>query len=255
MKKVKIYTFPDKAPYFLPWQAKALKDHLKDDYEFIVINNASSESLDRDIKNHCSALAIQCIEAEQKDFSHQVFACSSPIQECIDKYISKDRDCINVIMDSDLFLMRDFSFNELMDGYDIGMLSQSRDLGAGFGLIEYAWNCLLCFNTTMPDVDKFKMWPGTINHAPCDVGGMSYFYFLYHPEVKIRKIPTTSIITNHTEVVELIPERVRHLYKFEWDMEIIEGSFLHFRGGSRWDNKPKVFYIEKEQFIQKLVKY
>lgn len=251
MKKVKIYTFADKAPYFIPWQYKSLRDHLRDGFEYIVMNNSSNAKLDSDIKNHCNSLAINCIDVENKDFQTAVYACSAPIQECIDKYISQDCDCINAIIDSDVFLMRGFSFNEFIDGHDIAGIMQSRLADKGV-IIEYLWNAFLVINSGAPNIDKLKMWPGTVNHAPLDVGGMSYFYLLYN-DIKLKKIPCTGLITDHPDVISLIPERVRGGYKFEWDMEILEGRFLHYRGGSRWDNRPKEFYEEKEGFIRKLV--
>ena len=251
MKKVKIYTFSDKAPYFIPWQFKSFKDHIQDDFEYIVMNNSSSATLDADIKNHCSSLAIQCIDVENKDFSHACFSCSEPIQECIDKYISKDKEYISVIADSDLFLMRDFSFNDYMEGWDIAGLPQSRDTGGG-NIIEYLWNCLIIINTTAPNISKLKMWPGVLNHGHCDVGMASFFYLLYN-DVKFKRIPTTNVIISHPEVLGLIPERVRDLYELRFDSEIIEGSFFHFRGGSRWDSKPSEYYESKEIFVQKLL--
>jgi hypothetical protein len=94
---------------------------------------------------------------------------------------------------------------------------------------------------------------GTIWKAPCDVGGMSYFYFKANPDTKWKKIPTTSIITNHPETMILFPDHVRGLYQFEFDMEFVEGSFLHFRGGSRWDKKDKYYYESKQEFIRKTI--
>jgi hypothetical protein len=252
MKKVKIYTFSDKAPYFITWQAKLFNDFLKDDYEFIVMNNSSNSQLDIDIKNHCNANAIKCIDVENKDFSTAVYACSSPIQECIDKYISNDKDNISVILDSDLFLMREFSFNELIKDYDIAGIMQAREADKGV-IIQYLWNCFLVINNTAPNIEKLCMWPGTINHAPTDVGGMSYFYLLYN-DVKLKKIPCTGIIHDHPEVLGLIPEHVRNDYRIEFQSEIIEGSFFHYRGGSNWNNKSKEHHTQKQNFIKKLLK-
>jgi hypothetical protein len=119
-KKVKIYTFADKVPSFIFWQYKSFKDHIQDDFEYIVMNNSSNPTLDFDIRNYCNSLAIQCIDVEKKDFSHGCFACAAPIQDCIDRFISKDKDCISVIIDSDVFSMKDFNFNQYMEGYDLG---------------------------------------------------------------------------------------------------------------------------------------
>ena len=131
---IKIYTIADKSPQFIGWQAKSFKDHLKDDYEFIVMNNSSSLDLDEAIQGECLNAGIKWINIENKDFSHPCFACSAPIQELIDRQIANDRENIAAIIDSDLFLMRDFSFKEFIEGYDMAGVMQARQ--ADKGLIE-----------------------------------------------------------------------------------------------------------------------
>jgi len=61
------------------------------------------------------------------------------------------------------------------------------------------------------------------------------------------------VILDHPEVLAILPEKIRADYNLDFGMEIIEGSWLHFRGGSRWDNKKKEFYESKEAFINKMV--
>jgi hypothetical protein len=252
MKKVKIYTFADKAPYFIPWQYKSFKDHVQDDFEYIVMNNSSSTTLDSDIKNHCSSLAVQCIDVEHKDFSHACFACAAPVQESLDRFISKDRDCLSFIVDSDVFLMRDFNFNKYMEGWDMAGLPQSRETNGR--IIEYIWNAFIIIdNDTCPNLETLDMGCGTYWHAPLDVGGFSYFYLQANPQLKFKRVPTSNLITNHPEVIGLIPEQVRNDYEFRFDMEVLQGDFLHFRGGSRWNVKTTEFYEAKENFIRILV--
>lgn len=249
-KKVKIYIVSDKSPQFIGWQIKSIRDHLKDDFEYIVLNNSSSLDLDEQIQSECFLAGVKWFNIENKDFSHPCFSCSAPVQECIDKYISQDRESIHAIIDSDLFLTRDFSFNEIVEGYDLVGVTQARD--TGMGVIEYLWNNFLIINSTAPNIHKLKMWPGTINHAHCDVGAMSYFYLLYN-DVKLKRVPCTGIIIDHPEVMSLIPEHARSSYEFDMDMEIIEGSWLHFRGGSNWNYQSKEFYHKKEEFIKKVI--
>lgn len=252
--RVKIYTFSDKAPYFIPWQYKTLKNFVTDDFEYIVMNNSSSKQLDEDIRNHCSSLAIKSIDVKKKDFTHACFSCAFPIQECIDEIIAKDKDCYSVILDSDIFLMKPFSFNEFMDGWDIAGVPQSRD--GGYSIIEYMWNAFVIIdNDTCPRLDTLNFSCGTVMKGKLDVGGMTYFYFKQFPEVKWRRIPSTGIIHDHPDVMSLLPERVRKDYVFDFDMEVLEGRWLHFRGGSRWDVKKSSYYENKEAFIRKMVEY
>jgi len=248
---IKIYTIADKSPQFIGWQAKSFKDYLKDDFEFIVMNNSSSLDLDEAIQGECLAAGIKWINVENKDFSHPCFSCAAPVQETVDRFIAVEKECISVIIDSDMFLIRDFSFIEYIEGYDIAGVSQARD--AGHKMIEYIWNGLIVFTPTLPNLQTLDMGCGVVWKAHGDVGLFSYYYLLANPEVKWKRIPNTSIITNHPETMKLFPDHARDLYEFRFDSEIIEGSFFHARGMSRWDCKPKEFYEDKENFIKKLV--
>jgi hypothetical protein len=167
------------------------------------------------------------------------------------RFIINDNAHISVIIDSDLFLMKDFSFDEYLADNDIAALPQSRD--AGVYIVEYFWNCLVILSPAAPHKHTLDMGCGMIYHAPCDVGGLSHFYIKAHPNLKWLRIPSSGIITDHPEVISLLPEKIRGHYKLNYDMEVIQGSFLHLRGGSRWDNKPAEYYNEKEEFIKKLL--
>jgi hypothetical protein len=51
--KVKIYTYPDKRPDFILRQKKSLEFFLKDDFEYIIMNNGSSPELRGEIEKIC----------------------------------------------------------------------------------------------------------------------------------------------------------------------------------------------------------
>jgi hypothetical protein len=249
-KPVKIYTFADKSPQFIEWQNYSFHKFIKDDFEFIVVNNASSEALYINIEYQCEHLNIKSIDAGKKDFSHACFSCAVPLQWCIDEIISKDSNCISVIVDSDLILFKDFSFNEFIQGYDLAGIAQSRD--GGYKIIEYIWNCFMIFdNDTMPNIRNFDVGPGMIWKAPLDVGGFTYYYLQNNPSCRWRKITNTSIIVN--EFISLFPEHAQPFYTLDLGMEIFEDCWLHYRGGSNWDNKPQEYHNKKQDFIKKLL--
>jgi len=249
-KPVKIYTFADKSPQFIEWQYKSFHKFVKDDFEFIVVNNASTESLEICINYECETLGIKCITAGKKDFSHACFSCAVPIQWCIDEIISKDVNCISAIVDSDLILFKNFSFNEFMVGYDLAGIPQSRD--GGYKFIEYLWNCLLIFdNDTMPNIKNFDVGPGMIWKAATDVGGSTYYYLRNNPDCDVRRITNTSILV--PEFIDLFPEHAQPFYTLDLGMEIFEDCWLHYRGGSNWDNKSQEYHNKKQDFIKKLL--
>ena len=103
---VKIYTFSDKRPDFITLQNEYFKKFLRDkDYEFIVCNNGSNETLSNQIIQTCLDNKLKCLEVD-KDFTDPAKACEVPINSCLKKYIrNNDVEEISVIIDSDIFYL------------------------------------------------------------------------------------------------------------------------------------------------------
>ncbi|MBU3940491.1 MAG: hypothetical protein KKH88_00995, partial [Nanoarchaeota archaeon] len=56
---IKIYTYADKRPDFIPYQFKSLKHFLTDEFEYIVFNNATNSFNRWKINNLCNKLGIK----------------------------------------------------------------------------------------------------------------------------------------------------------------------------------------------------
>src|SRR5271165_385891 len=114
MKKVKIYTIHYNRPDFIQWQYDSLKAHLKDEYEYIVVNNAKEEIFRQHINNICSSLKINCIETHYTDElagKHHANALNYIWQN----YMSNDIDAYSLIIDCDVFLIKQFCVNSFMN--------------------------------------------------------------------------------------------------------------------------------------------
>ena len=85
------------------------------------------------------------------------------------------------IIDSDMFPYNTLSIKELLKGYDIAAVPNSRcvdNVGA-----EYFWGNILFFDMkTIPNLDTLDLFCGFITldnkKVPVDVGGLSYHYIL-----------------------------------------------------------------------------
>ena len=64
--KVLIMTLSYNKPEFIRWQHATFKKFLKDDYEFVVFNDAPNKKLSKKIEAACRKLKIECISAEKK---------------------------------------------------------------------------------------------------------------------------------------------------------------------------------------------
>ena len=147
MKKIKIYTYSHNRPDFIEIQYNTIKRHVKDDFEFIVFNNERpggdggfDESKIGEISSICEKLNIECIKVEldpelqymngEKMFEEDRYlngniACAYSYTWGWKNYICNN-DCLSVILDSDMFLIKDVSFIKMMEGYNFSYVPSYR---------------------------------------------------------------------------------------------------------------------------------
>lgn len=244
MSKVKIYTWADKAPEFLYKQYETIKKFVKDeDWEFIVFNNVPAPKLDRQIKikKICKELGVKCLDVRFRTLvSGAAQICAYGIHWAYHRFMRWpwEKDTIHVILDSDMFFIKDFNFNEYLGNNDIAAIHQRR------GDIEYLWNGFVIFRgAKLPDKNYFDYRLGNINGERTDVGGRLYFWMKRNPDLKIKYM----MHTNHLDVSKsvMLPESVRGDYKPEYCFQFIEHAILHYRAGSNWEKRPKDFVDTK----------
>jgi len=270
MNKVRIYSSHCSFEDYIIWQFNSFKKFIKDDYEFIVINDASNEpnfingftyGSRNKIIDVCQELNIKCIEFNEElhhnrtilfpntnDFNiNPCTRCANVTQYAIQD--AKNYNGIVVILDNDIFLTSEFNFNEYMKNYNIAFLPQSRPRVG-----EYPWNALLILKPTeLPSYEEINMDCGVINNSPVDVGGYCSIYLdKYRDSLKIRRISggrffdvskdITVNTINELNCSEHIKEILRNMVP-EFGMlatikifiEFYENCFYHFRSGGNWD--------------------
>src|ERR1700730_12585549 len=117
-------------PEFIRMQAESFKKFMKDDYEFVVFNDASDERMARMIETMCKEHSVRCIRVPQEihDWPYLARSPGEPYhrpnvrhvnccQYSLDT-IGFDFDGIVGFIDSDMFLIRPVSIVDLMEGYD-----------------------------------------------------------------------------------------------------------------------------------------
>jgi hypothetical protein len=251
---VKIYTISDKRPDFITLQNKYFKRFIQDKaYEFIVCNNASSNSLSAEILKACEDDDLQCLEVD-KDFTDPATACEVPTNSCIRKYIAHDAsENISVIIDSDIFLFAPFSFQAYLASYDLAGIVQQREKRSLLNLrkknLVYLWNALLIFKNSKIVFDDFDV---SIIEGITDVGGRLYYYLKKHqPHLKWMK---------HTPDIEqeeniIFKEPLRDKYEENFGMQIIEDSFIHYYRGSNWNNDTNEYHTKKTTFLNEFLSF
>ena len=216
MKKIKIYTLSDKRPDFISIQYKTLVNHIQDDFEYIVLNN-SVDDIERSnsIENTCSTLGIMSIKVilddefkfmngenhfENGKYCNPNLACAYPIIWAWQKIITEDNS-ISVIIDSDMFLIKDISILETIKDYNFSFVPHYRENMEIF----YPWNGIVIADIpNMPNPKEMNWGCGRVNGIPVDVGGQGHFYLeKYKKQLKNLYLSQFSIGDDRSDNVEL----------------------------------------------------
>ena len=200
MKKITLYTAADKRPDFIPLQYQSLKRFLKDEYEFVVLNNAlDSKKRQAEISRICSELGIRCVKVtkdkkfniigEQKVFTwlgsyrNANVGTAYPIKWAWNMMIEENSHNLFAIIDSDMFLCRDISFIEEIGDNDSAIIIQYRGPQERRSKmnVSYIWNALCVFDASkIPDLKAMRWDCGTVNGHRVDVGGYIHHWFQNH---------------------------------------------------------------------------
>src|ERR1700733_4465594 len=118
-KNVLIMTYSFNRPDFIEIQDKTFKKFLKDDYTFVVFNDAPQEEVANQIIETCNRLNLPCIRIPQsihdapylqrwpgEDYHHPCVRCANVVQFSLNT-LGFDRDRIVMIIDSDMFLVKE----------------------------------------------------------------------------------------------------------------------------------------------------
>ena len=227
--KIKVFSPICNRPEFIRIQHTTFKRFLKDDYELIVLNDAKDPKVREAINVECQRLSLACLETPD-DLIHSSASVAhcAVIQWAYDNISLKEyADCINVFVDSDLFMINAFSIEEFVGDHAVGGLPQRR------GNIIYYWLGMLILNVPqMPRPERLNVFCGIVRGMNVDSGGMTWYYFHENPQARVRRMGHTSHIHSSNENLHVLPESLRDDYDEEFRIEILESSFLHYGSAS-----------------------
>ncbi|MBI5274768.1 MAG: hypothetical protein HY860_06940 [Chlamydiales bacterium] len=258
-------------PFFIELQAKTFRKFIKDDYEFVVFNDAKTRELEQEIYQLCKKYQIRCIRISPEihnrpylfrlkgeDYNHPCVRCANVVQYSLD-ILGFDYPGKVVIIDSDMFLTKPFSFVEYMNGYDLVAVPQSRDNG-----VKYIWNGIIMFNMpTLPNRKMMNFNCGRIDDAPVDAGGYTHYYLSKYADIiKIKEIGPAhfshTIDDYHNGALDSNMNHLIPLIELDppSNMEtFLQGAILHYRGGGLWDPKPTSYYQRKNNCLRTYIEY
>lgn len=268
--KVLLFTYAYNRPDFIEIQYKTFKKFLHDEYEFIVFNDAPGQNMCDKINNMCAKYGVRCVRIPQEihdkpylprlareNFHAPAVRNCNVVQYSLDT-IGFDHDDILVLLDSDMFLVKDFSVIKYMKNLDTAGLDQERK---GF---HYLWIGLVMLNMqTLPDKRTLTFNCGEIEGVPVDSGGQTYHYLKQNPKLKINYIDEKGpfhLRCNECKKLNIL--QCTHnrdvLLKNGFDQNIINciqmyplftfflnNSFLHYYAGTNWNGENKDRIVQK----------
>lgn len=261
--KILIITHSFNRPDFIEIQAKTFQKFLKDDYEFVVFNDAPKEAMCQQINDTCAKLDISCVRIPQTvhtapylprekndDFQNPAVRCANVVQYSLD-VLGFNHDGLVMIIDADMFLIKPFSIAEYFKDFQLAGVPQKREH------INYIWNGLVIFNmNTIPDKSSINFNCKKVEGVAVDVGGGLHPYFKAHPELKFNPIGN-EYINQWTELSSRQEkhEEVRLLYNMQPNnIEfLLNYSFLHYRSGGNWDKRSNEYHENKTKILNEFV--
>ena len=271
-------------PEFIEIQHKTFKKFLKDDYEIMMFNDANDTIMEQTIAATCSRLDITCIRVPQKIHNIDPNCVKAPasfrhgevMQFAFENYAFHHDDIV-MLIDSDVFLIREFSIRDHLGDNDL------------FGTFQDILVAQLCF-FNMPKLENrhelnFRakiLSDGSFSEA----GWMTREYVTSH-NLKIRPLNVTwgimdrfldPAITNlrpallekgfsdtETELLETLINIGKHARAsspssaaakvcFDYDIGLYEnGIFLDYKHGSGWHGPAKTNVLSKNQLIKEFI--
>lgn len=272
--KVLIISHHCAQPFFIELQAKTFAHFLKDDYEFVIFNDAKSPQIRREIVEECRKYGVRCIRISpeihnqpylrrerKEDYNIPSVRTANAVQYSLD-LIGFNFPGIVCIIDSDMFPTKEFSIEEMMEGVDLRAVPQVR-LGRHNERIDYIWNGLVLFDMrTLPNKRSINFNCGPIKGTMTDTGGYTYHYLKENAK-NLRFKPLSHELLDrlakwHSE--NILPSQYHHYIPLleagpPLNMEVIqEGLFFHYRGGGLWDVAHKQQTLQKNEFVQNFIR-
>ena len=265
--KIRILLFHYNCANFIELQCKLFKKFLKDDYEIIVLNDSPDSFNERTIERMCNKLQIRHVRFPQKlhndsnlardiinnwhdDFPLFTATTSFPlihlknslygamgVRHCnVIRYALEnfgyDFDGTVVLLEGDVFLIREFSIREYCKDYDIvGNFRVINDLDTTSDMnyeLEYLWPGVSFINFVHLQNKKSLIFDICyIKNFIADTGGSSFNYFQNNSSVKVKKHYTL----NSSRLARLNHEQLKAMNFNEREINLIRilSSFNCYR--------------------------
>lgn len=270
--EVLIITHSYNRPELIEWQARLFKKFLQDPYRFVVFDDSQDPRITHAIREQCVRFGLGYYKIPQeihdrpylKRWSDEPWhsisvRCSNVIQYSLD-VVGFNHNGIVVIIDSDAFLVRPFSIEKWMEGYDLAGIPQHRDPN-----IEYLRNDLVFMDMrTLPNKRRLDFNCGKVDGVPVDTGGQLAVYLRENTSARVRYICDMNfrltpdihgILRPRTDEFldsagfDKAQKRLLQNGVNDIDFICTDWPFLHYRGASNWARQSNEYHRTKTYLL------
>lgn len=288
LAKVLIITHNYNGPQFIELQQKTFRKFLKDEYEFVLFNDAKDETTARQIEQTCHSWNVTHIRIPQEihnrpylkrlpgdSFQRPNIRHANCCQYSMD-ILGFNHEEIVIMIDSDMFLIRTFDVEEYMNNKDIAAFMKGSKTPTGQEIVHLC--PALCFfdMRKLPDIHSLNFNCGTVKGASVDSGGWTYHYLEQHPQLNISyinclasyklflgnydmQIQANSTISNSAKIDSYVThgfneKEIQFLLKKPDTFEFfLDNIFVHYHGGSNYNNQSAAYHKNKWQIFTEFI--
>ena len=250
-EKVHVYSIHYNRPEFISWRFQTFKAHLKDDWDFTVINNARDKENRDAINLTANALGISIIQTfSETPFHFAGKHHADSLNEVWKSHMCKHLESYVMFMDGDCFLVAPFSVGSYMgDTVPFGGCKQQRE-----HQYHYLTPTVVMANPSLIPEPETIDWNGIHigpNNTVLDTGGGLHLYLERHPEIKekVKGLHNTWHIKPENGNMHCLPDELLSLYDPIWHIEFFGNEFLHYCRSSNWDHQTPQHHQAKSNFV------
>lgn len=221
---IDVFTYSFNNPKYLIYQNKCLKKFIKEQVAFTCIDNAIDQKISTELKKVCLDNSIRYSKNDKPDHSLHGASHYSALQYSYNKFIKNNKG-LCLILDHDMFPIKNISLVDLLDESNIAGAPQSKEH------IHYLHPSFILLNIdSMPSKESIDFNGACIDGINVDIGGNLFNYFKSNPSVKVKKLKSYLVKKDS----EVIPSNSKDIYDEDCPFELVEDSLLHTRLGSNW---------------------
>jgi len=227
---IHIFTSVVNRPDFVGIQHKLFEKFLNEKYEFHVVDDSVDAEITTQFREVCESLKITYHRKPPANKPmNPAQACAHTVQWTYDNLIRKNHsEDIVFFLDSDMFLIDEFSIEEYMSDAIIAGLPQVR------GHITYMWNGIMFFNMPKIEDKNIDFSDGMVDGEMTDVGGHTYWYFK-NTGIEMKKT-NEEFPTYPTHFNDIDLQKDSGGYNMELHLD---DKFLHYRAATNWHSNWK----------------